>query len=233
MRFGGSATMDTRSSLTGTFLSASALFSKRATEIEDANPSSITEDLRVEHQGAVLAAIMQSVASLEAEMYEVLVHGPGHHLGSNGLDLEAQKFLSPMAELIDSEEILERYTLVLHLLKKEPLDRLTAHWENALLLVRLRNTVVHYKSRWNREVEGTKLLAGLRGLRHPRPPFVPVNSTFFPHQCLSAACAAWAAQTALEFLKAFYTNLGFRERLSYVESYFATTLPKEGHRYGG
>lgn len=225
MRYGGSAQADMRSSLTGTFLHASALFAKRAYDIEAKNPSSIEEDLRVEHRGAVLAAIMQAVASLEAEMYEILVHGPGHHLGSNGLDAEAQSFLSPMVDLIDSEEILERYTLVLHLLKKEPLPRSNTIWEHALLLVRLRNSVVHYKSRWNREVESTKLLASLRGLRHAKPPFVTEHSLFFPHQCLSAACARWAARSALSFLNAFYENLGFPDRFAYIEEKFSVILP--------
>lgn len=210
--------MDMRSSLTNTFLSASILFAKRANDIEINNPSSpIIEKYRIEHQGAVLAAIMQSVASLEAEMYEVLEHGPGHHLGSNGLDVEAQKFLNPMINLIDSEEILERYALVLHLLKKKPLERSTVHWEHALLLVRLRNSVVHYKSRWNRDIETTKLLKSLRKLGHPKPPFVSEHSSFFPHQCLNAACAKWAINSALSFLNLFYANLGFYDRFLHLE----------------
>lgn len=225
MRSGSSAHVDMRSSLTGTFLHASALFAKRACNIESANQNSIEEDLRVEHQGAVLAAIMQAVASLEAEIYEVLVHGPGHHRGSNGLDTEAQKFLSPMIDLIDSEEILERYSLVLHLLKKKPLPRSNTIWEHTLLLVRLRNSVVHYKSRWNSEVESTKLLTSLKGLRHAKPPFVSENSSFFPRQCLSAACARWAARSALSFLNAFYANLGFPDRFMYIENKFSVILP--------
>lgn len=215
---------DSRMSLTGAFLCASTIFSKRAREIESGNSSSISDELGVEHKGLVLAAIMQSVASLESEIYEVLEHGPGHHLGSNGTDLKARQFLKPMIELIDKKDILERYALVLHLLDKKPLVRSNMIWENANLLVQTRNALVHYKSQMNSKVEARKLTKSLKQLAHLTPSFISVHADFFPNKFLGAESAGWAARTALSFLNAFYSNLGFPNRFDYLEAQFKEVL---------
>jgi len=227
MRFTVNANIDSRTSLTGIFLGASAIFAKRAFEIEAENPSAIGEDLKLEHRGLVLAAIMQSVASLEAEIYEVVEHGPGHYLGSNGTDADAQKFLKPMAAAIDSMKTLTRYDLVLHLLNKEPLPHGNALWAHTHLLIKLRNSVVHYKSEFNQKIERKDILKSLRYLDHNKPSFVPEHAPFFPHQLLSAECAGWAACTALSFLNAFYSNLGFPRRFKYLDEKFANVLPEK------
>jgi hypothetical protein len=49
-------------------------------------------------------------------------------------------------------------------------DRGTQPWQDADLLVRLRNELVHYKSKWGQEMEKLKL-SSLKQL-HPCPPFV-------------------------------------------------------------
>ena len=74
---------------------------------------------------------MQSTAALECEVWEVTVYGPGHHLGSNGTDDEARDFLAPIAEVIDSQSVLERYQMVLHLLKRNSLNRGGQPWQDA------------------------------------------------------------------------------------------------------
>lgn len=170
-----------------------------------------------EHRGYVVGAVMQSVAALEAEIYEITVHGPGHHLGSNYIDVKAREFLAPLEELIDDQDVLERYSLVLHLLQKGPLPRDSGIWENALLLIRLRNALVHYKSQWGRDMS-PKLLASLQKLALPKPPFISQHEFFFPNQCLSAACAGWAVDASFKFLTTFYQLLGLPAPIAHIES---------------
>jgi hypothetical protein len=165
---------------------------------------------------------MQATAALECEIWEVVVYGPGHHRGSGEIDREARDFLAPLAEVIDRESVLERYWLVLHLLKKNSLDRGAQPWQDASLVVRLRNELVHYKSRWGDDLEGSALLQALQNKNHPKPPFVK-TANFFPYQCLSAACASWGVRACVAFLDAFYTNLGFPNRL---DPYRARLLSK-------
>lgn len=214
----GTLRADVRYSFTASFLHAAAIFVRRAYGIESEVRDAVDGDRIAEHRGYVVAAVMQSVAALEAEIYEITVHGPGHHLGSNRLDADARDFLAPLAAMIDDQEVLERYVAVLHLLRKEPLARDGSLWENVSLLVRLRNALVHYKSRWGSEIDTTKLLASLRKLKLQRPPFISEHEFFFPNQCLSAACAGWAVSTSLSFLLEFYSRLGLPAPVSHLES---------------
>jgi hypothetical protein len=90
-----------------------------ARQLEEKPVQYITGADRVAHQSHVVSAIMQACASLEAEIWEVLAHGPGHHLGSNGIDRAARDLLGPVAELVDRHrDTLARYEIVLHLLHR-------------------------------------------------------------------------------------------------------------------
>ena len=198
---------DIRYTFTSQFLEASAIFAKRTREIERSFGVSPSEICGAEHRGLVVAAIMQCAAALETEIHEISRYGPGAHLGSDHTDRQGQEFLEPLADVIDGQDTLSRYEIVLHLLKRPPLKRDAQPFQSAALLVRLRNELVHYKSRWNQEMDTSKLLAALRSLRHQRPPFVAAGSSFFPHECLSADCAAWAVRSAVDFIDAFYARL--------------------------
>ena len=187
--------------------------------IEGMPDAELSEELRSEHRGLVSAAVMQCAAALETEAAEVCVYGPGAHLGSNGTDQSAQQFLAPLADVIDHQETLRRFELILHLLQRPALDKGREPYQSAALVVRLRNETTHYKSRWGQDMELSKLFSSLKGLRHNPPPFISANTNFFPHQCLSADCAAWAVNSTVAFLDAVYDKLG-------VPSRFETYRPR-------
>lgn len=210
----GSLTSEVRTSLTMQFMMAAVMQVRDAASIEAMDPSDVTEQRQVAHRGYVVGSIMQATAALECEIWEVMVYGPGHHLGSNGIDVAARNLLAPLADLIDREESLKRYVRVLHLLKKEALDVGGPIWGDAKTVVQLRNELVHYKSKWSTELERIKFLKRLQDMKHPKPPFIPASGCFFPYECLSAACASWAVQSCIAFLRAFYDNLGFPDRLA-------------------
>lgn len=158
---------------------------------------------------------MQSAAAVEAESAEVLIHGPGHHLGSNGVDIASREFLAPLAEMIDrQQEPLERYQVILHLLHKAPLGTGEQPWQDMDIVIKLRNQITHYKSQWGQQMEGKNLFKSLQNLRIKKPPFIPNTMNFFPHQCLGAGCAAWSVRTAVKFINVFYERLGVRSPLT-------------------
>ena len=219
MTFSLTFSADVRYTFTGQFLEAATLFARRARLIEGMPDAELSEELRAEHRGLVSAAVMQCAAALETEAGEICVYGPGSHLGSNGTNHSAQQFLTPIAEVIDSQETLRRFELILHLLQRPALDRGHRPYQSAALVVRLRNETTHYKSKWGQDMESSKLFASLKGLRHNPPPFISPNTNFFPHQCLSADCAAWAVNSTVAFLDAVYDKLG-------VPSRFETYRPR-------
>jgi hypothetical protein len=198
------ATADTRYSFTAQFLRSSAIFARRCAAIERADPD---EETRTEHRGLVTAVIMQCTAAVEAESAELMIHGPGYHLGSDGIDRRGRDFLVPLAELIDRQEVMERYTTILHLLGKRPLSKGNKPSQHMATLVKVRNELVHYKSQWGKDVKRKDLFKALQQLHLSKPPFVSLDTNFFPHQFLGAACAAWSVRTAVTFLNTVYERL--------------------------
>jgi hypothetical protein len=202
-----------RYSFTAQFLRGAARFTALARAIEEQPIGGVDEDSRSDHLAYVAGAVMQSCAAIEAEIAEVVEHGPGHHLGSNGLDQEGLKFLQPLADAIDGQSALDRYQLVLHLLRKAQFDNGGEPFQSTALLVRLRNAITHYRSKWGPDMDEEKLFKSMRHLRLARPPFIPENTNFFPHQCLGADCAAWAVRTAAAFIDDFYVKMGIASPL--------------------
>ena len=205
-----SARADTRYLFTGQFLEGAKIFSEEAAKIE--RDSAGGEALRAKHRACVCAAIMQASAALEADLAEVVMHGPSSYMGSNGTDAEARDFLKPLAEQIDRLPLLEGFKTVLHLLKKPALDLGGPPAQDATLLIRLRNEITHYKSLLGQEMEGKKLFSALEHKRFAPPPFAG-NSNFFPHRLLGAECAKWAGSAARRFLIEFHSLLGHADRL--------------------
>ena len=185
--------------------------------------SEVDEEIRSQHLAFVTAAIMQSTAALESEVWQITRYGPGQHLGTKGTDLVAQKLLDPIKEDIDDMKVLRRYEVILHLLGKEQVDRGAKPYQQADLLIRLRNELVHYKSESGPEMDRKGLYTSLKNLRHKKPPFVQGNVNYFPFECLSAECAQWAWTSAVAFLDEFSEKLGkpcvldgYRDQLSVI-----------------
>ena len=227
------ATLQTRYNFTGQYVGGAALLARRARQIEDTDEPSRLE--QAEHKAKVVGAVQQSVAAVEAELNAVAQYGPGHQLGSNGIDHEAREYLEPLAPLIDrASGPLERWANVLHLLKKSALPKGEWPWQDVPLLVDLRNELVHYRSHVGGWTSKGNLLAGLRSKGFKPPPFVPVGANEFPLRTLSADCADWAAITATGFLDATGEALGKPNALDghRVEGAdFESAVPSRGARW--
>jgi hypothetical protein len=225
MGFRATATADSRYSLTASFLHAAAMFANRADAIEAAITAraNLIGDLIDEHRGCVAAAVMESVAALEAEIYEVIVHGPGHHRGSNHVDLQGRDRLKSI-NLKRRARVVERYASVLKRLGKQPISRNDPLWEQAGLLVDFRDELSHYKSRWasemkkSSETDSNDLVARLKALQLARPSFSTEHERNFPQRYLSAAYAAWGVKASMTFLLEFYQLLGHPAPIAPIES---------------
>jgi hypothetical protein len=208
---GNVPTIDTRYVFTGQFLQASAIFVRRAIEIETSSAATPPDEAtKCEHRGLVCSVIMQCAAALETEAHETCKHGPGAYL--NSTNIQARDFLLPLADFVDYQNTLDRFDLILHLLQRPPFDKGRDPYQSAKLVVRLRNELVHYKSRWGREMERGKLYGALQALRHKAPPFTDETMNFFPNRCLSAECAKWAQASTVKLLECFYASLGVPNR---------------------
>lgn len=204
----GTATVSMRYSFTVQYIQGTTAFAHRARAIEKQLGPHSPRDI-AEHRSLVVTAIMQAEAAMETELFEVLHHGPGHFLGSNGTDAEARDFLGPIIEhLEEASGVVERWRLLLHILKKKPLRMSARPSQHAGILVSLRNELTHYRSRWDGKTSKKALVGSLRPFQHRPPPWVAENSNEFPHKILSADCASWAAEVAADFLDEVCECLG-------------------------
>jgi hypothetical protein len=93
-------------------------------------------------------------------------------------------------------------------------------FQDMVLLVRLRNEMIHYKSKWGKEMDRQKLFKTLKHMRLAQPSFVLLNASFFPHQFLGAGSSAWAVRTTVAFINKVYDHLGVESRLKRHMSHF-------------
>lgn len=208
LELGGFGSVDVVSPLTNYMLGGASALCREAFAIESLDPDSVTQDQKVAHMGFVIGAIVETATALEAQSWEVLTWGPGHHQGTLPEYRTERDMLAPMAEVVEKQPVLERYGVVLHLLGREAMDPSAQPWQDAALLVRLRNALVHYKAKPGRELARQKLIRTLMDQQLDDPPFYNPNLAFFPHRCLSASRAAWAVEAGIAFLDEFADRLG-------------------------
>ena len=118
-------------------------------------------------------------------------HGPGPCLGSNDPDLKAREILQHNLDRIDRciKGPLNRWEEVLRLLEKEVPLKGEWPWQDAQILVDLRNELVHYRSNFGGTTKRPELVAALRSRKFSAAPFIPSGTDEFPLRLLCADCA--------------------------------------------
>jgi len=163
-----------------------------------------------EDRAFVLGAITSCVAFLESLVNEIFMLASEPIASSYG-KLPAQKVMLDLWEDVASKlPILAKYDLVLALNGCPPIDHGKMAYQDASSLVQLRNAVVHYRVgiRQHPDPEPISIEKRLAG-KFPSSPYYPsLTGPFFPHKCLSAGCAAWAARSACSFADEFHQKLG-------------------------
>lgn len=118
--------------------------------------------------------------------------------------------------------VLDRYQVVLLSACREPFDKGTQPYQDADLLFRLRNSLVHFEPRWGTvQKEGsayTALREGLRSRSLHENPFADPDLPFFPMRCLSYDCARWAVRTSYGFVHRFLRRMGLTDKVKAWES---------------
>jgi hypothetical protein len=222
----------TRYAFTPQFVAGSVLLARRAAEIE-AMPDA-DEIAHTEHRSLVVAAIMQATAAIETELSEIVMHGPGCHLGSGATDTAARDFLSALEPLIDKQSgVLNRWQTLLYLLKRPAFDKGAQPYQGADLLVSLRNELVHHKSQWGGALTRNALIHRLMEKRFAVPNWVLSEHNDFPFRILVADCAEWASRTSAAFIDHAYEMLGVVSVLDHNRtpgSMFAPLLPPRSLR---
>jgi hypothetical protein len=155
-----------------------------------------SEDDRREHRSYVTASILASATFLEASINELYASAEYSYLEVGGKLPEEERIrLTGVADLIANNRFLDKFQITLHLLGREGFDQGAKVYQDAKMLVGLRNELVHYKPqrRWaGDDIEPDKWARGLASKRFSLNPFSNEGGPFFPDRCLSHGCAVWA-----------------------------------------
>jgi hypothetical protein len=166
-------------------------------------------DLR--HRGFILGAVTESVAFLEGAINEVFQDAADTHHSYIGV-LE-EPCLSLMAALWRATgegylEILDKYDLALQFAGQLPFDKGSAPYQDARVLLRLRNYLVHYKPHDVALDSVHSLGEALRGKFPSNQLMVGSDNPWFPDHALGAGCASWAWRSARGLTDAFASRIG-------------------------
>jgi hypothetical protein len=178
-------------------LLAAAMFSQMCGEVENATQNETTGEQYNQQAAYTSASVMLVIASLESNINEFLDDAdtifPNFPHQSN----------HSVLELMESKPMLEKYQYVLSFRGKEKYQKGLSPYQDVDALVKLRNTLVHFKPETEDKQEiQKKVVSRLKG-RFDINPHYKDTGYFFPHQCMSYGCTKWAINVAIDFMKDF------------------------------
>jgi hypothetical protein len=182
------------------YLVNAAFLAERAKTIEGNRP----KDWPLIYESLVTSSIFSSCFSLEATIngcfFEWADMGEAFKSGD-------KKRISSLWSLniprTANYGILEKYEIALALFGKGEFAKGSNPYQDAKLLVQLRNALVHYEPSWepvaqrekDDDVTIHKLTRSLRG-KFSENPLCARSAPFWPIRCLGSGCAHWAVDTS-------------------------------------
>jgi hypothetical protein len=193
-------------------LRAATLFADDAQTCE-AMAKQLDEEHRLRHRACVTAAILSAVAFLGASINELYLSAIDQdRTNLPTFDHRLFQVFGQFWENIEKYPILQKYQIALLLVDKDRLNPGVPPYQDAESLIKLRDSLIHYKPEWDNEAgQHQKLENRLRG-KFVLSPYAETGSLWFPHQCLGAGCAQWSVVTARDFSDGFCGRLGIAKR---------------------
>lgn len=231
-----SLTISMRTYLSISHLSAATLLSSRCGELEK---RIVTEKLgpeyKREHGACVISSVILSAAFLEAVINEIFTDCADEHASPRVNNIPAKNLMARLWKLgipkTAAYPILEKYEVALELNGLTSFDRGSNPYQDAKLLIELRNALVHFEpetimgysddvyrdihkfeKRLNGKFEENKLMA--------------IGNPFYPDKVLGAGCANWSVRSALNFTDRFFSLLGIESTYHHVRDEY-TKAPEK------
>ena len=205
----GTPTILVRSYLSSHHLWAARHFTGLASEIEDSHRG--RSAFNIAHRAYVKSVVLSSVAFLEAAINEIFQDAyDGHDGYTKELEANTLKALRNLWQLSGEEQgrsswsILEKYQAALLCAGLDLLSTGEQPYQDANLLIRLRNALVHFKPTTLGGGKDHKLADSLGDKFEPNRLFEGSGNPYFPDKCLGAGCAKWAVQASVAFADKFF-----------------------------
>lgn len=175
--------------------------------IEDVPADRPRFDIR--HRAYATSCIFSTVSFLEAAINELFQDvADGHESYVAGLDAESKRIMSEFWTVSeDRSRLLDKYQLALTFLRKQQFDPGQAPFQDASLVVKLRNELVHYRPRSLAGDAEPPLARKLMGKFDDNALMRGSGNPWFPDKCLGHGCSAWAVQSVVAFADAFFRRV--------------------------
>lgn len=167
----------------------------------------------VKQRGFVTTSVFHSVAFLEALANELMASCDLEPYLARVISRLSGEQISRLAALwragADRLAVMSKFQIILGVLDRQQLDPGRQPYQDAYLVVRLRNDLVHYKPELIERDLGTPgELKHWLGGKFEGNPFVPTDVAGLLDWYLGAGCAVWAVRSCLAFADDFYSRLG-------------------------
>lgn len=191
---------------------ASRHFGNKAKHIETSHSG--RSQFSVEHRAYVIGAVVAAGAFLEGAINEIYKDCVDSHDGyiktlphASALALR-NKWFEWHANGRTTVPTLDKYVAALACCVVQPFNRGTKLFQNATLLIRLRNSLIHFTPESLTEDDPHALGDVLKKRFKPSALMEGSKNPYFPDKCLGAGCAEWAFNSAKDFCDAFYSRIG-------------------------
>ena len=187
-------------------------FVKLASDIENSPGERPRFD--IQHRAYVTSAIFSAVAFLEAainELCEDVVDGHVSYIAP--IDKDARKLITVFWRLTEGRNrspfsILDKYQIILTSCRKDQFATGAQPYQDADLVIKLRNVLMHYKPQtYGGEVQH-KFIKQLAGKFPENPLMAGSSNPYFPDKCLGSGCAGWAIRSTRKLADEFFEKLG-------------------------
>lgn len=198
---------------------SAALLLKEIKECELSLNKGFSDDVFIKYRAFCVNAIISIVSFMEASINELFMDASDNRNGAiKDLSDHDVETLAGMWKLniprTASYSIIEKYQIALNLLKKECYDLGCEPAQSVSILIKLRNSLIHYEPEWvttqsidEAKLKQQKMEKYLRDKFEPNE-FTGENNPFFPDKCFSIGLVKWAFNSVLNFTDTFYLNLG-------------------------
>lgn len=217
---GGISDFSTRTYLSHTFLRSAYTSTEAAKKIEQSSLHKWAEPHLSQHQDLVLSSIISSATFLEAMINELYSDAYDHR---NNEELNKESYIAPLkkktiqlmatywqeTDFGKQISVLNKFNMATLFADKTPIEKEGQLYENVRLVLRLRNTIVHYKPETigNSQVHDLeKKLKSKFEINLLLPE--DAGNSWWPYKALGAGCAEWTAQSAEQYANEFSARLG-------------------------
>lgn len=222
LQVAGSVSFAMRSYFSSHWLWGARHFARLATEIENGHEGRSSYDPR--HRALVLSSLQASVAFLEAAVNELYQDAADDHgtTGDGYLSSVPDATVRTMAALwlgTDSGRSLRTlgtYQVMLTSAGLDPLDQGAPPYQDAALVVQLRNAVVHYQPETVAAEEVHTLEKQLKGKFPSNSLMSGAGNPWWPAHCLGAGCAQWAVDSVRVLANEVFQRLDIRPNYARV-----------------